>query len=128
MKTHSDSTLGREQPLPTFPRLIFLDTNIVQNLQTFGELIFDNYLEPAMTTKLSARGPRITEDAYALGEIISLGQRAGWPIAISSGTLGELEATTRPGKRAALVVWGRELAYYFASNCDESWDVTTASS
>ena len=128
MKTHNDSTIGRERPLPKFPRLIFLDTNIVQNLHTFGEFIYDNYFEPAITTKLSAAGPRFAEDIHALGDFISLGQRAGWPIVFSSGTLAELEATKRPDKRAALVAWGRELSYYFTSYFDESWDVPAGSS
>ncbi len=124
MKAHTENTVERRQPLPEFPRLIFLDTNIVQNLHTYGEFINDNSLEPAMATKLSAVGPRIAEDIHALSDFISLGQRAGWPIAVSSRTLGELGATTRPTKRVALVGWGSELAHFFTSYTEETKDQT----
>lgn len=128
MESHIDNTVERKQPLPKFTQLIFLDTNIVQNLHTFGEFIYDNYLAPEMAAKLSARGSRFAEDIRALSDFISLAQRAGWPIAVSSRTLGELGATTRRDKGVALVGWGRELAYYFTSNIEEPQEEPVGSS
>ena len=113
--------------LPKLPRLIFLDTNIVQNLWSFGEFIFDNSLEVEMEPKLSAKGKRFAEDICALAEFMALGRRAGWPIAVSPGTLGELEATPQLARRIGLTTWGKELAYYFASNMYESQDANEES-
>ena len=59
----------------------------------------------------------------ALADLMALGHRAGWPIAVSSRTLGELGATPRLVKRFALTNWGEKLADYFISNSDESQDV-----
>ena len=105
--------------LRRLPSLIFLDTNIVQNLQSFGEVIYDNYLAPETELKLEKLGPRTTEDIYALWDFMALGRRNGWPIAVSQRTLEELEATPRPGKHSELSMWGNELAYYFRSNAGE---------
>ncbi len=127
MRTHNARNPQRGRSVPKYPRLIFLDTNIVQNLHTFGEFIYDNALERAMDTKLSTAGPRIAEDVHALGEFIRLGQRAGWPLAVSSRTLRELEATTRLDKRVELVRWGGELADYFMSRFDQCLEGTTES-
>ena len=55
--------------LPDLPELIFLDTNIVQNLHSFGELIFDRVRTPDLEKKLSTLGPRVTADIYALAEL-----------------------------------------------------------
>ena len=123
MTTYPDKTYKQDCTLPKFPRLIFLDTNIVQNLHSFGEFIYENSLSPKMNSKISAAGSRFTEDIIALADFMALGHRAGWPIAVSSGTLGELEATPRPDKRFALTSWGEELTDYFISNSDESQDV-----
>ena len=108
--------------LPKLPRLIFLDTNIVQNLWNFGEFILDNSLEVEMEPKLSAKGKRFAEDICALAEFMALGLRAGWPIAVSHGTLGEFEATPQLVRRFQLTTWCKDLAYYFVSNIHESQD------
>ena len=105
--------------LPKFPRLIFLDTNIVQNLQVFGELIYDRSLSPNVEKKLMSRGPMFPEDIYALGDFMSLGLRIGWPMAVSLRTLDELEATPQPSKRSELVAWGGKLAHYYLTLSSE---------
>ena len=102
--------------LPPFPKLIFFDTNIVQNLHSFGDLIYDHSLSEEMERKLLTRGQRFTDDIRALEHFMALGHRAGWPIAVSANTLGELEASNRP----ALISWGGELAQYFNYNHAES--------
>ena len=69
--------------LPNLPKLIFLDTNVVQNLHSFGEFIYDRVHTPELEKKLSALGPRVTADIYALADFMALGIRAGWPLAVS---------------------------------------------
>lgn len=130
MPAYTDTAYKEDRTLPRFPRLIFLDTNIVQNLQSFGEFIYDNHLTPKMDSRMSASGSRsrFAKDIHALADFMSLGRRAGWPIAVSSRTLGELEATPRRAKRFVLTSWGKELAYYSTSHLDDSRDVTEGSS
>jgi hypothetical protein len=106
--------------LPDLPKLIFLDTNIVQNLHSFGEFIFDRVSTPDLEKKLSTLGPRITADIYALADFMALGVRAGWPLAVSPGTQREFRAIQDPNKRDALTAWEQELADYFAGNFDQS--------
>lgn len=98
--------------LPPFPKLIFFDTNIVQNLHSFGELVYDHYLSEGVETRIQSRGQQFSDDVYALEHFMALGQRAGWPIAVSSNILNELKASNRP----ALISWGEELRQYFYSN------------
>jgi hypothetical protein len=103
----------KEVILPDLPRLIFLDTNIVQHLQTFGEFIYDHFLSSENEDKLHCLGKRVVEDVEALASFINLGKRNGWPIAVSKRTLHELAATPEPNKRYYLSQWGRELSDYF---------------
>ena len=114
--------------LPDLPKLIFLDTNIVQNLHSFGEFIFDRVSTPDLEKKLSTLGPRVTADIYALADFMALGVRAGWPLAVSPGTQREFRAIQDPNKRDALIAWEQRLADYFAENFDQSWGETEGSS
>ena len=102
--------------LPQFPKLIFLDTNIVQNLHSFRELIYDHFLSDEMEKKIVTGGQRFSDDIFALEHFMALGQRVGWPIAVSANTLYELEASNRP----ALISWGGELAQFFYYGSVES--------
>ena len=81
-----------------------------------------------MDAKIVASGTRLSEDIYALADFMALGQRVGWPIAVSPRTIRELEATPQSEKRFALTIWGKELAYYSTSHIDESQDMTEESS
>ncbi|WP_420610482.1 hypothetical protein [Candidatus Poriferisodalis sp.] len=101
-----------EHGRPDFPRLIFLDTNVVQNLATFGEFIYDNDLSPESEEKLSRLGPRTADDVHALAELMDLGRRGGLPIVISPRTRDELAATPNPVKRVRLDLWGADLDRY----------------
>ena len=114
--------------LPDLPKLIFLDTNIVQNLHSFGEFIFDRVSTPDLEKKLSTLGPRVTADIYALADFMALGVRAGWPLAVSPGTQREFRAIQDPNKRDALTAWEQRLADYFAENFDQSQGETGGSS
>ena len=114
--------------LPDLPKLIFLDTNIVQNLHSFGEFIFDRVSTPEVEKKLSTLGPRVTDDIYALADFMALGVRAGWPLAVSPETQREFRAIQDPKKRDALTAWEQRLADYFAENFDQSQGETEGSS
>ena len=99
-----------------FPRRIFFDTNIIQNLHPFGELMCDHFLSDEIERKLIARGQRFSDDIFALEHFMALGQRAGWPIAVSTNTMKEIKASNRP----ALILWGGEMAQYSNADSDES--------
>ena len=114
--------------LPKLPRLVFLDTNVVQNLRSFGEYVYDDSPTPSMESRLSASGDRFSVDIRALADLMALGHRAGWPIAVSSRTLAELQATPQPEKRYALTNWGMELAYYFSAQFNDSRDAIEGAS
>ena len=114
--------------LPDLPKLIFLDTNIVQNLHSFGEFIFDRVSTPDLEKKLSTLAPRVTDDIYALADFMALGVRSGWPLAVSPGTQREFRAIQDPNKRDALIAWEQRLADYFAENFDQSRGETEGSS
>ena len=102
--------------LPPSPNLIFFDTYIVQNLHSFGDLIYHHFLSDDMERKIRARGRRYSGDIFSLEEFMALGQRAGWPIAVSANTMDELEASNRP----ALISWGGKLAQYLNYNLAEA--------
>ena len=114
--------------LPDLPKLIFLDTNIVQNLHSFGEFIFDRVSTPDLEKKLSTLCPRVTADIYALADFMALGVRTGWPLAVSPGTQKEFRAIQNPNKRDALTTWEQRLADYFTENFDQSRGETEGSS
>ena len=111
-----DKAPSQHDGLPKFPKLIFLDTNIVQNLHSFGEFIYDRRFSSEVESKLKGKGSRLADDIKALADFMALGIRTVWPIAVSSGTLQELGATPQSSKRYALTTWGNELARYFASD------------
>ena len=102
--------------LPPFPKRIFFDTNIIQNLYSFGELMYDHFLSDEIKGKLVARGQRFSDDIFALEHFMASGQRVGWPIAVSTNTMKEIEASNRP----ALILWGGEMAQYSNAGSSES--------
>jgi hypothetical protein len=68
---------------------IFLDTNVIQALATFGEYVYDGNLAPELNRKLFQLGKRYRADVDALAELVPLLQRNGWPIVVSPVTLLE---------------------------------------
>jgi len=102
--------------LPPLPKLVFFDTNVVQNLWSFGEFIYDNYLSPEAAARLQTLGQRAADDVKALAVLMQLGRRGGWPMAISQRTLSELDSIPEPNKHHYLVAWGCEIAEYFEEN------------
>lgn len=107
--------------LSWFPRLILLDTNVVQNLLTFGEYIYDNDLSDEMESFALEHGSRFLEDIRALADIISLGRRNGLPLAVAQRTLREIQSTPMLDKREALTRWALELFEYFTRLGSDLW-------
>ena len=97
--------------------LTFLDTNVVQNLHTFGEFIYRGNFSPQDEEKLS--NPRIREDIFALRHLATMGRRFGWPLAVSLTTMVEFGAIMDPDKRRSRVSWWGELAEYFDGHYKE---------
>ncbi len=110
---------------PDGTRLSFLDTNVVQNLHTFGEFVFDGFLSPEYEARLSAKcscakaRPCIRQDVYALRELAILGSSGAWPLAVSASVATELEKEPDPNKSSKRLAWYRESAEYFNANCAE---------
>ena len=110
---------------PGGTRLSFLDTNVVQNLHTFGEFVFDGYLSPEYEARLSAKcscskaRPCIRQDVYALRELAVIGRSGAWPLAVSASVAIELDKMPDPNKRFERLAWYWELAEYFNANRPE---------
>ena len=95
----------------------------IQNLYSFGELVYDNTLDPIIDSRITALGAQCREDIFALTDLMMLGHRVGWPIAVSPRTLDELDAIPSLGKCVALTDWAVELIRYFVSGVRESREV-----
>ncbi len=97
-------------------RRVFLDTNIVQTLQSqwFREYFFDGYWSPEAEKQIEHRGSRFSEDIHALAAWMDLTRRGGWPIAVSRQTFEELRAHPDMGRRSRLLRWVSELNEYSA--------------
>jgi hypothetical protein len=74
---------------------IFLDTNVVQALATYGEYIFEGNLLPDNERQLQSRGERYRSDIESLAQLVPLLQTAGARIAISPITLLEHQDSYR---------------------------------
>ena len=111
--------------LEELSRLVFLDTNVVQHLESFGEYFYDGYLSPRAERQILSRGNRFIDDIEALAFWIQLTRRGGWPIAVSQRTFLEFSAIPNGAKRSRLLQWAGELDGYsstFASSYVESED------
>ena len=95
--------------LPSFPNRIFLDTNVVQFMNTFSEYIFDNYFDKDRPYL----GKNLMRDIESLRFFIQLGHRNSWPLVVSRNSLSELLQTPEPNRRASLSQWAAELRGYF---------------
>lgn len=101
------------------PQLTLLDTNIVQNLQTFGEFIYDYSLSDDAEARLLKFSRRTREDLLALQIFMGTVQRSGWPLMVSDYSMQELAATRDASRRLQLQLWAGELAAY---SVESGWD------
>lgn len=85
------------------PGRVLLDTNIVNFMLDWGEVIHDGGEIPAHVCERDAR------DILALRDIWLTGQRASWQVAVSPRTYEEVAATTDPIRRATLESWFGQL-------------------
>lgn len=89
------------------PGRVLLDTNIVNFILDWGEVIHDGGGIPANVSDRDA------EDILALRDIWLTGQRASWQLAVSPRSYQEVAATTDAVRRAALETWFHELWVYW---------------
>ena len=91
------------------PGPIFLDTNVVQALATFGSYIYDRSLTDELRRKMVSHGSRYTADIEALAKLIPVLQRMSWPLVVSPVTLLEHREYLR-------LDWDIALFDYFVSS------------
>jgi len=96
---------------------LFFDTDIIQNLNSFGEFIFDNYLPDDKFMRIKQKfGSRMVLELDALRQIVFVLQRGSLPVAISVESLRELLKTLNQSKRNELVNWSLELLEWWEIN------------
>jgi len=98
--------------LKDVPLKVLLDTSVVQNLLTFGEYIYDNYLSKELSQKLSKLSNDLKGDIEALRTIFGPTLRSPVIPIISTLSLNELGRTFDNQKRQSLLGWGFELLDY----------------
>lgn len=113
MTSSAHESTAADRSLPDVPRLVFLDTNTVQNLASFGEFIYENGPIADVDNKLRNKGQKIRDDVLALAELMDLGRRGGLPFVISPRVAEELSVPRRNrAKRRQLVFSGNEWSHY----------------
>lgn len=103
-----DNNLGLEKT----PLKVLLDTTVIQNLLTFGEYVFDNYLSNKLNKKLGKLPIKMQDDIHALRNIFGPATRSPVVPLISTLSLNELSLTGNKQKRDVLLQWGFDLLEY----------------
>ena len=93
--------------LKDIPGRVFLDTCVVNFMLDYGEQIHDGAPVPVDASERMAR------DIEALYNIMLVGQRAMWQLAISPHTYQEIAATKTVGRRNRLQTWFDDLWQYW---------------
>lgn len=101
------------------PGRIFLDTCVVNFILDFGEQIHDGLAVPPQV------GERDAADIEALYNLLLVGQRAMWQLAISPHTYFEIARTRDESRRSDLDLWFQELWQYWRSTVDANNDLPT---
>lgn len=97
-----------------FPRRVFLDSSCLQNIQAYGEFIFDG---AALQERARIhRVPHGVEDLEALRVIFAIGQRAPFELALSEGSFSEVTAKGDP----SYLDWANEVLAYWHQCLDSS--------
>ena len=99
------------------PGRVFLDTCVVNFMLDYGEQIHDGAPAPVDT------GERILRDIEALYNIMLVGQRATWQLAISPHTYQEIAATKEARRRHQLHTWFEDLWQNWLSVIHENDDL-----
>ena len=103
--------------LQDVPGRIFLDTCVVNVMLDYGEQIHDGAPLPVGTSK------RVIRDIEAMYNIMFVGQRAMWQLAISPHTYQEIAATCDESKRHQLETWFGDLWQYWVDIIHEDDDL-----
>jgi len=103
--------------LRDLPGRIFLDTCVVNFMLDYGEQIHDGTPIPVDTSDHIAR------DIEAMYNIMFVGQRAMWQLAISRHTYQEIVATRDGGRRHQLESWFEDLWQYWLGIIHENDDL-----
>ena len=93
--------------LEGMPGRVFLDTCVVNFMLDYGEQIHDG-----APVSVDA-GDRMVRDIEALRNIMLVGQRAMWQLAVSPHTYQEIAATKAVGRRHRLHTWFNDLWRYW---------------
>ena len=92
--------------LQDIPGRIFLDTCVVNFMLDHGEQIHDGASPPVGTDK------RVSRDIEAMYNLMLVGQRAMWQLAIPPHTYQEIAATCDEQRRYQLETWFADLWQY----------------
>lgn len=106
-------------PVEDFERLplrVFLDTNVVQTILTFGEYIFERHLSEKAARAMRVLGPKYTSDVRALANFLYPIERTPVQPIVSEFTIYELSRTTNQLKRSSLLRWGFDVLQYSRDN------------
>jgi hypothetical protein len=110
-------TVGKKRWEKRFMVFIFLDTNIVQCLWSFGEFLYDSSISEEDVKKAEMKwGAQLVQELGALHDIVFVAQRGSLPIAVSMLSVDEFEKTPNRVKRSSLVDWGVELLEWWIVN------------
>ena len=102
--------------LRDIPGRVFLDTCVVNFMLDYGEQIHDGAPSP------SGASERVIGDVAALRNLMLVGQRAMWELAISPHTYQEIVRTKTLGRRHHLQTWFEDLWQYWLGvihECDD---------
>lgn len=100
---------------------MLLDTCVIQNLKTIGDVGEDGHLTDEGERILISRfGPTFTDELVALDGMLEVFERNGAPWVISESSLIEFEKVNG-AKGHDLRQWWHEWARYFNGCLDEDW-------
>ena len=103
--------------LADIPGRVFLDTCVVNFMLDYGEQIHDGAPVPVGADERTVR------DIEALYNIMLVGQRAMWQLAISPHTYQEIAATKTARRRAYLETWFNDLWQHWLNIIHEDDDL-----
>jgi hypothetical protein len=98
------------------PGRVFLDTCVVNFILDYREQIHDGAPLPPV-------GPRDAADIEALRNLLAIGQRATWQLAVSPYTYSEIAGTRSAGRLRDLDLWFQELWQYWRSTIQANNDL-----
>ena len=107
----------QQMDLRKVPERIFLDTSVVNFILDYGEQIFDGSEPPTSASE------RVVRDIEALSNIMLVGKRAMWQLAISPHTYQEIMDTRDKQRRDRLRSWFEDLWRYWLGIIHENDDL-----